>query len=166
MKKQIFAAFLLLMLTGFSSSFAAAQTTHNIWTNQHGMVVRDADGCLYTSLPTFNMATSWTEPAPPTYPSQAHFRGVAKGNGFSPTCVTRTYDFTLIQTTSTTANQITGRWRVYRDGLLVCNNCTGTASDLNQSAGVGKYYKVYVDDPGFGPQAWLYSGYIDIRKDF
>jgi hypothetical protein len=25
---------------------------------------------------------------------------------------------------------------------------------------------VYIDDPVFGPSTWLYSGYLDQRKDF
>ena len=167
MKKQTIVTFLVLMMLGIFSISAAAQSTHSVWTNNNGYYVRDAtNGCLYSSFSGFNMATSWTEPAPPTYPAQAHFRGVTKAIGFSATCPTAGYDFTLVSTTSTTPDQITGRWRVYRNGGLVCNNCPGTAYGLSQAAGVGNYYKVYVDDPFFGPATWLYSGFLDVRKDF
>jgi hypothetical protein len=166
-KKQTIATFLVLMLLGIFSISAMAQNTHSVWTNLNGFVVRDAtNGCQYTSLPSFNMATSWTEPAPPTYPAQAHFRGVTKAISSSVTCPTTDYEFTLVSTTATTPDQITGRWRVYRAGGLVCNACPGVAYGLSQAAGVGNYYKVYVDDPFFGPATWLYSGYIDVRKDF
>lgn len=167
MKKQTILTLFVLMMLGIFSISAMGQNTHSVWTNLNGFVVRDAtNGCLYTNLPSFNMATSWTEPSPPTYPAQAHFRGVTKAIGFSATCPTTSYDFTLVSTTSTTPDQITGRWRVYRNGALMCNNCPGTAYGLSQPAGGVNYYKVYVDDPFFGPATWLYSGYIDVRKDF
>lgn len=166
MKKQTIATFFVLMMLGIFSISAAAQSTHSVWTNLNGFVVMDAtNGCQYTNLPSFNMATSWTEPSPPTYPAQAHFRGVTKAIGFG-ICPTTSYDFTLVTTSSTTNDQIVGRWRVFRNGALMCNNCPGTAYGLSQAAGVGNYYKVYVDDPFFGPQTWLYSGFIDQRKDF
>lgn len=169
MKKQTIVTVFVLIMLGIFSISAAAQSTHSVWTNQHGSVVKDAaNGCQYTSalLPDFKMAASWTEPSPPTFPTQAHFRGVTKADGYSATCVTTTYDFLLIITTSTTADKITGRWRVSRGGTVMCSNCTGTANNLSQAAGVGNYYKVYIDDPVFGPQTWHYSGYIDVRKDF
>jgi hypothetical protein len=166
-KKQTIATLFVLLMLGIFSISAAAQSTHSVWTNQHGFIVRDAtNGCQYSSLSDFKMAASWTEPSPPTYPTQAHFRGVTKAIEFSPTCVTRTYDFTLIITTSTTVDEIKGRWRVLRDGVTVCNNCTGKAYLLSQAAGVGNSYKVYIDDPVFGLQTWLYAGAIDVRKDF
>jgi hypothetical protein len=166
-KKQTIATFLVLMMLGIFSISAAAQSTHSVWTNNNGLYVRDAtNGCLYSSHSGFNMATSWTEPAPPLYPAVAHFRGVTSAIGFSVTCPTRSYEFRLVKTASATVDNITGAWNVYRNGVLMCNACNGVAYGLSQPAGVNNYYKVYVDDPFYGAQTWLYSGYIDARKDF
>ena len=167
MKKQTIVTFFLMMLLGVFSISAMAQSTHSVWTNNNGLVIRDAQtGCAYTSLAAFDMATSWTEPAPPTYNAVAHFRGVSKAYAYSLACNTdHFYEFRLIKTGSTTVDEIKGSWNVYRDGGLVCNACAGTAYGL--SSPVGNYYKVYVDDPFYpGTENWLYSGYIDVRKDF
>jgi hypothetical protein len=167
MKKQTIGTFFVLIMLGIFSVSATAQSTHSVWTNNNGLVIRDAEtGCEYTTLPSFNMATSWTEPAPPTYPAVAHFRGVSKAIGFVRPCTDHSYEFRLVKTASTTNDDIVGAWNVYRDGVLKCSGCNGTAYGLSAAAGVGNYYKVYVDDPVFGPSTWLYSGYIDTRKDF
>lgn len=167
MKKQTLGTLFVLMMLGIFSVSAMAQSTHSVWTNDNGLAVRDAQtGCEYTLLRAFDMATSWTEPAPPTYPAVAHFRGVTKAYGSSAACADNSYEFRLVRASTTTNDDIFGRWNVYRNGGLVCNGCAGTAYGLSAPAGVGNYYKVYVDDPFFGPQTWLYSGYIDVRKDF
>lgn len=153
------------MMLGIFSISASAQKTHSVWTNNHGLAVSDPTVlCNYTAFSGFNMATSWTEPAPPNYPAEAHFRGVTKAGG--PGCPTYVYEFRLVRANATTYDDITGQWNVYRNGVLMCSNCNGTAYGLSQAAGAGHYYKVYIDDPVFGPSTWLYSGYIDVRKDF
>ena len=155
------------MMVGIFSVSASAQFTHSVWTDNNGLVVVDpTNSCAYTSFSGFNMATSWTEPTPPNYPAEAHFRGFTKALAYSATCIDRSYEFRLVRSSATTADDITGRWNVYRDGVLMCSGCNGTAYGLSQAAGVGNYYKVYVDDPFYGAFAWLYSGYIDVRKDF
>lgn len=167
MKNRTIATLFVLIMLGVFSISGMAQSTHSVWTNNNGLVIRDPQtGCSYNSLAAFDMATSWTEPSPPVYPAVAHFRGVSKAYAYSVACNTNHfYDFTLVRATATTNDQIDGRWNVYRDGVLQCNGCTGKAYGL--SAGVGNYYKVYVDDPAYpGTENWLYSGYIDVRKDF
>ncbi|HEY0429699.1 MAG TPA: hypothetical protein VGC76_18095 [Pyrinomonadaceae bacterium] len=167
MKKQSIVTLLVLMMLGVFSISAMAQSTHSVWTNDNGYVINDAKtGCSYTSLAAFDMATSWTEPAPPSYPAVAHFRGVSKAYAYSPSCTSHFYEFTLVKTISTTTDDIFGYWNVYRDGSLACSSCKGTAYGLSQAAGVGNYYKVYIDDPVYGPSTWLYCGFIDNRKDF
>jgi hypothetical protein len=167
MKKQTIVTFFVLIMLGVFSISATAQSTHSVWTNDNGLVIRDAETrCDYTALYSFNMATSWTEPAPPTYPAVAHFRGVSKAVGFVRPCADHYYEFTLVKTASTTNDYIKGAWNVYRDSVLMCSACSGVAYGLSQPAGVGNYYKVYIDDPVYGPSTWLYSGYIDARKDF
>jgi hypothetical protein len=167
MNKRIFLAFCASLTLGLMVISAAAQKTHSVWTNNNGLGVRDAtNGCTYTSTSSFNMATSWTEPFSPTNPADAHFRGVTKAAGYSFTCITRSYDFRLVASTVTGNDNIDGAWDVYRNGVLMCSACNGTAYGLSQAAGVGNYYKLYIDDPVFGPNTWLYSGYLDQRKDF
>jgi hypothetical protein len=167
MKNKSIVTFLVLMMVGAFSISAMAQSTHSVWTNDNGYVIRDAQtGCQYLSLRAFDMATSWTDPSP-GYPAIAHFRGVSKAYGYSRLCRDdHFYEFTLVKTSSTTNDQIDGAWDVYRDSVLVCASCQGTAYGLSQAAGVGNYYKVYIDDPIYGPQTWLYCGFLDQRKDF
>ena len=167
MKKRIMLAFFASLTIAVMSMSAAAQRTHSVWTNSNGLYIFDAtNGCQYSSFSGFEMATSWTEPFSPTNPADAHFRGVAKAVGFSLACPTRFYDFRLVASSTTTNDQIDGKWDVYRNGVLMCSACQGSAYGLSQAAGAGNYYKVYIDDPVFGPQTWLYSGYLDQRKDF
>jgi hypothetical protein len=169
--KKSFAAFFAVAAISLLSVAAMAQVkTHSVWTNLNGLGIRDPQtGCTYSSLTGgfggFNMATSWTEPTPGD-PAEAHFRGVAKAAGYSIPCPTRGYDFRLVASTVTGNDNIDGTWNIFRNGVLVCAACNGTAYGLSQAAGVGNYYKVYIDDPVFGSQAWLYSGYLDTRKDF
>jgi hypothetical protein len=169
--KKLMVTFFVLVAVGLLSASAMAQPfTHSVWTNNNGLAIRDAQtGCNYNSLTGgfsgFNMATSWTEPTPGN-PADAHFRGVGKAVGFSFACVTRTYDFRLVASTATLSDSISGTWDIFRNGALVCAACNGIAYNLSVPAGVGNYYKVYVDDPIAGPQTWLYSGYLDVRKDF
>src|ERR1044072_1890540 len=169
--KKFAVAFFAMMAVGLLSAAAMAQSfTHCVWTNNNGLAIRDAlTGCNYNSLTGgfsgFNMATSWTEPTPGN-PADAHFRGVGKAVGFSIPCPTRTYDFRLVASTATLPDSISGTWNIFRNGVLVCAACNGIAYNLSVPAGVGNYYKVYIDDPFVGPQTWLYSGYLDVRKDF
>jgi hypothetical protein len=168
MKNTTLATFVVLIMLGVFSISAIAQSTHSVWTNSgNGLVIRDAiTSCTYTTLPSFTMATSWTEPSSPAYPAAAHFRGVSKAISPGFPCPTQSYDFTLYKTAATTTDDITGYWNVYRNGTLVCSACKGVAYGLSQAAGVGNYYKVYIDDPTYGPATWLFSGYLDVRKDF
>lgn len=167
MNKRMILAFCASILLGMLSISASAQVfTHSVWTNANGFVIKDPNGCTYNFFSGFNMATSWTEPFSPTNPADAHFRGVAKAVGSIGPCPTRVYDFRLVSSITTKPDVIEGYWDIYRGGVLMCSSCYGTADGLSQAAGAGNYYKVYVDDPFWGTQAWLYSGYLDQRKDF
>lgn len=169
MKRSALVALLALaVISVFSMTAPAQDKTRSVWTNSNGYYIFDPTGpCTYTAFSGFNMATSWNQDAPAPNPAEAHFRGVAKAAGtpFSP-CPTRFYDFRLVASSNTTDDQIDGTWNVFRNGILVCAACNGTAYGLSQAAGVGNYYKVYVDDPFWGPQTWGYIGFLDQRKDF
>lgn len=167
-KSNIVTLFVLIVVAMLASTASAQVFTHSVWTNANGFYIIDAtNSCVYTSFSGFNAATSWNEEFAAPNPAEAHFRGVAKAIG-SPfgLCPTRGYDFRLEASTTTKPDTITGTWNIYRNNVLVCASCTGTAYGLSQAAGAGNYYKVYVDDPFAGPATWLYSGYIDQRKDF
>jgi hypothetical protein len=166
MKKTI----LTLILTGLISvsaaiSVSAQVSTHSIWTNNNGgRQVNDPDlGCEYTSFHKFRMITSWTEPTP-GYAAQAHFRGAALIDEEDPCSGGHFYEFTLNQSTVTSIGTIQGYWDVYRDGVLMCSACTGQVSGLSQP--ITNYYKLTINDPVYGPGAWFYSGFIDVRDDF
>jgi hypothetical protein len=164
MKKTVL-TFFALIITGMISVSAMAQVhTHSVWTyNSGGRQVTDPDlPCEYTTFEKFRMITSWTEETP-GYPAQAHFRGVALSDEKDP-CGAHFYEFTLIQSSTTTQYTLIGYWDIYRDGTLVCSSCAGHASGMNQS--VTNYYKIVIDDPVYGSGAWFYSGYIDQRDDF
>lgn len=167
MKRKLIVSFFAMLAVSLLSASAMAQPfTHSVWTNNNGLVIRDAQtGCAYPSFSNFNMATSWTEPTPGN-PADAHFRGIAKAGGAGILCGVRFYDFRLVASTATAPDSITGTWDIFRNGVLVCGGCTGIAYNLSVPAGVGNYYKVYIDDPFAGPATWLYSGYLDVRKDF
>ena len=168
MKKNTFVTFFaLIVIALFALSVTAQVATHSVWTNNNGLYIFDAtNGCQYSTFSGFNMATSWTEPFSPTNPADAHFRGVAKAVGYSFACITRSYDFRLVASSATTNDKIDGTWDVYRNGVLMCAACNGSAYNLSVPAVPGNYYKLYIDDPVFGPQTWLYSGYLSQRKDF
>lgn len=164
MKKQIVLTFFALVMTGLLSvSVMAKYQTHSIWTNDNGLVIGDAEnGCEYSLLYSFEMATSWTEPTP-GYPAQAHFRGISKAEGWTHGCGNHFYEFSLNKSVYTDTDNIKGYWDVYRDGTLMCSGCGGNAYGLSQS--VGQYYKLVIWDPVYGAY-WYYIGYIDQRKDF
>jgi hypothetical protein len=166
MKKQFVTIFLTLLAIGLFTVSAMAQlSSHSVWTQNNGRQITDPDlPCNYTTITKFRVLSSWTEKTP-GYPAQAHFRGFALSNRFNP-CGAHTYEFTLTQSSVTSFNNIEGDWDVYRDGSLVCSACNGSANGLSQAAGVGNYYKVTIDDPVYGPGAWFFSGYIDVRDDF
>lgn len=164
MMRKTILIFLALIITGMISVPAMAQlSSHSVWTQNSFRQVDDPDlPCSYTTMTKFRVLSSWTEPTP-GYPAQAHFRGFALSNRFNP-CGAHTYEFTLIRSTVTLVNNIQGDWDVYRDGTLVCSACNGSANGVGQA--VGNYYKVTIDDPVYGPGAWFFSGYIDVRDDF
>jgi hypothetical protein len=166
-KSNIVTLFALIVIALFALPVTAQVATHSVWTNLNGYYIIDAtNGCQYTSFGSFNMATSWNETFAAPNPADAHFRGVGKAATYTFFCPTRFYDFRLVASTVTKPDSITGTWDIYRGGALMCSSCTGSVQGLSAPAGVGNYYKLYIDDPIFGPGTWGYIGYIDQRKDF
>lgn len=166
MRNRIVLTFFALIVTAIFSA-AAMAGTHNVRSlNNGGRKLVDPDnGCNYSTFAKFRMITSWTEPTP-GYAAQAHFRGAALIDEEDPCVPGNFYEFSLNASTATSGSTITGTWDIYRNSILMCSACTGVASGLNQTAGVGNHYNVIVDDPVYGPGTWIYSGYIDQRDDF
>jgi len=140
--------------------------SHSIWTNgaSEGRKIVDAQTtCEYTSFTKFDTITAWSEYSFAFFPAIAQFRGAALAPA-SGSCDAETYEFVLMETTSTNKKTIEGTWNIYKSNGLACSLCTGAAHDLNDP--VGSAYRVEVDDPVYGVGAWQYQGYITQRKDF
>ena len=132
---------------------AFAQATHNVWSTKPLYVNDWATHQNYKAFVSGNASFAWTETTVRAY---AHAVAVV-------TPALR-YDFMLISTTSSTADEITGRWNVRRNGALVCANCIGKAYGV--SALIGNYFKIYIGTPAAYAEHWHYSGYITNRFDF
>jgi hypothetical protein len=74
------------------------------------------------------------------------------------------YEFRMVHATSSDDTTINGLWDIYRDGLLVCNDCVGKAYGLNGA--VGDYFKIYVGTPLAYAELWHFSGFITGRFDY
>ena len=135
---------------------ALGQTTHSVWSDKPFLVKDGASGKEYKVFAKGDAAFAWTQA---TLRAYAHAAGVIS----SPAL---TYDFMLVKTTSSNVDSISGLFDVKRNGVLVCHNCVGKAYGLNQPAGVGNYFKIYVGTPAGYAEKWLYSGYITNRFDF
>jgi hypothetical protein len=143
---------LLIMFAGS----ALAQSTHNVWSENKPLYVSDpVTGAHYETFISSDASFAWSQAAP---------RGFA--NARARVTPALTYDFMLMQITSLTADMITGRWNVRRNGVLVCNNCIGKAYGLSQPTAAGKYVKIYIGTPAAFAEKWHWSGYITRRFDF
>jgi hypothetical protein len=166
MKRTVLAILVMAFAGMLSISASAQKNTHSVWTDNNGSLIGDpSNGCEYSSFDKFEMITSWTEPTP-VKPAQAHFRGIALAYGLTHFCGNHFYEFELNNSVYTDYDTIKGYWDVYRDGVLMCGACGGTAVGLSDPAGVGNYYRLQVNDPIYAPAIWYYNGYIDQRKDY
>lgn len=173
MKKRVVIVISVLALAVLLSATAIIRSkagivfilsSHSIWTNSQGRKIVDAQTtCQYTSFTKFDTIISWSEYSTTFFPAIAQFRGAARAPA-SGLCAEETYEFVLMETTSTNKKTIEGTWNIYKSNGLACSLCTGAAHDLN--APVGSAYRVEVDDPVYGIGAWQYQGYINQRKDF
>jgi hypothetical protein len=89
--------------------------------------------------------------------SQAFAHGVAVADG-------GLYEFRLVRTKTSDDFGIQGLWDIYRDGLLVCDDCIGRAYGLDGAVGSG--FKVYVGSPSAYAERWHFSGFITSRFDY
>jgi len=157
---KITSGIILKLTLGFSllallSVPALGQTTHSVWSDKPFLVKDGATGKEYKVFVKGDAAFAWTQA---TIRAYAHAVGV-----ISPAL---TYDFMLVKTTSSNADSISGLFDVKKNGVLVCNNCMGKAYGLNQPAGGGNYFKIYVGTPTAYAEKWGYIGYLTSRFDF
>jgi hypothetical protein len=147
--------FSLTLCLAFSAP-VAAQSSHSVWSKKPLLVKDGQTNTEYNSFVKGNAALAWRES---TVRGYAHAVAVITAN--------LRYDFMLIKTTSSNADEINGLWDVRRNGLLVCNNCIGKAYMLAPSQiPPGNYFKIYVGTPTAYAEKWFYSGDKTERFDF
>jgi hypothetical protein len=141
------------LLTVFGPGLAgAAPVVHQIL----------SDKPLYLSDPDLGI---FLQPPAQGYASSNWEEGTRQG--FSQvSCVfgPSTYEFRLVHVTISDPSALQGLWDIYRDGILVCDQCVGRAYSL--SAPVGHYFKIYVGTPTAYANRWHYSGYVTARFDY
>ena len=155
MSKLAYCLVLSFTLLIFLSASTAAQVSHNVWSDKPISVI---DGNTHAKFSTFvegNASFAWTQGTTRAY---AHAVGEVTA--------ALTYDFMLVSITSTTVDEISGRWRVRRNGVVVCNNCIGKAYLLSSAGGGTHYFKIYVGTPFAYQEKWHYSGYVTNRFDY
>ena len=155
MSKPTSRIILSLTMLVFCSASAAAPARHSVWSDKPLMLRDGATNTSYNAFVKGNAAFAWTQAAPRAY---------AYASGEVTTALI--YDFTLVSVTGSTADNISGKWVVRRNGIIVCNNCIGKAYGLSQPADGTKYFKIYVGTPLAYAEKWHYSGYITSRFDF
>jgi hypothetical protein len=74
------------------------------------------------------------------------------------------YEFRLVHVQMSDNSSIQGLWDIYRDAVLVCDNCVGKAYGLDGA--LGDYFKIYVGTPVAYAEKWHYSGFITHRFDY
>jgi len=132
-----------------------AQPAHSVWSNKPIFVYDGATGAHYNAFAKGNAAFAWNQATTTAY---ARAVGVI--------AVNLVYDFRLVSATSTNADEIDGKFDIFRNGVIVCHLCIGKAYGLSQPALPGKYFKIYVGTPVAFAEKWHYSGYITNRFDF
>jgi len=141
---------LLVMGISFSSSAAPSTYVHGIFSQTPLQVLDGTTGTWLTST-SGNAIASWTE-APLASGNQAFFNAISLvGNN--------RYEFRLISLGSTTADQINGKFDIYKNYVKVASAIPGTVYGLSQP--VGNIFKFYNST-----NTWHVSGYITDRLDY
>jgi hypothetical protein len=152
MKRSRFLFVVLLLI----APAVLAQPAHSVWSNKPLYVYDGATGAHYSAFVKGSAAFAWNQGTTTAY---ARAVGVINAN--------LKYDFRLVATTGlTTADEIDGKFDIFRNGVNVCHLCIGKAYLLSQPALPGKYFKIYVGTPAAFAEKWHYSGYITSRFDF
>lgn len=131
----------------------AAQPVHSVWSDKP-LALRDGEFDTWLSPDSGNAALAWQEGT-----SEAFANAQATSGSDS-------YEFRLIAVGASDDQEISGLWDIYRNNSLRCAACVGKAYGLNQSAGVGNYFKIYVGDALGYAEDWHWSGYITARFDY
>jgi hypothetical protein len=144
-----------LLVLGLSSvsSLALAKwlPVHQIASEKPLYVVDGSTGKSYT--PRLGRASSnWQVGT-----TQAFSHAIALADG-------GLYEFRLVHTQSSDDATINGLWDIYRDAVLVCDDCIGKAYGVDGA--VGNYFKIYVGTPSAYAELWHFSGYITSRFDY
>lgn len=155
MKKRLVSSLVLLVVVfvmGFSLSSSAAPSTyvHGVFSQKPLYVLDGTSGNWLTST-SGNAIASWTE-APLASGNQAFFNAISEVGSDR-------YEFRLVSLGSTTTDQITGKFDIYKNNVKVVSATLGTVYGLSQP--VGNYFKFYNS-----ANTWHVSGYITDRLDY
>lgn len=139
----------LLSLTLMISGAAAAPVTsvHSVWSTKPIQVIDN--GTVYKAK-AGNVIVSWTN-QPLSSGDSGFFNAIVQANGSQ-------YEFRLVSFSSSTNDEITGKFDIYKNNILV-TTVAGTAYGLSQP--VGSYFKFYDTS-----QQWHVSAYITSRFDY
>ena len=133
-----------------SSSAAPSAYVHGVFSEKPLYVLDGTTGSWLTST-SGNAIASWTE-APLSSGNQAFFNAVAEVGS-------NRYEFRLVSLGSTNADEIYGKFDIYKNWTLVASGIPGTVYGLSQP--VGSYFKFYD-----ASSQWHVSGYITDRLDY
>lgn len=132
---------LLSALCVLFPALAWSNPVHSVWSNS-ALYVGDSASGINPAVKG-NASFSWSENT-----------GYAFANASATSSTGDFYEFQFLAPTASAANgAIIGNWNVFKNGAVVCGNCSGSAYGLNN--GVGSYFKIYVSGETFH-----LSGYI------
>ena len=151
MKRLLFIIVLLLLPAALF-----AQAEHSVWSSKPQLVKDGQTNASHSTFVKGNAVFAWTEGS-----TTAYIRAVVLVNA------NLTYEFRFItSTTLSTADEISGKFDVFRNGTNVCHFCVGKAYLLSQPAGAGKSFKIYIGTGSNYAEKWHFSGTITNRFDF
>ncbi|QJC54392.1 hypothetical protein HGI30_14630 [Paenibacillus albicereus] len=155
MKKRMVYSMVLLFsifLMGITISSSAAPSTyvHGIFSQKPLYVLDGTTGNMLTAT-SGNAIASWTE-NPLASGNQAFFNAISEVGPDR-------FEFRLVSLGSTTADQIFGKFDIYKNNVKVASAIPGTVYGLSQP--VGSYFKFYSST-----NTWHVSGYITDRLDY
>lgn len=143
----------LLALSMLSVQAFAADPVHSI-ESEKPLYLHDYDwGYTWSSFYEGNSVSSWQEGTPQAF---SHVGAI--------TAKKVEYEFKLVDVSFSDDDEIEGLFDIYRNGVLMCNDCVGKAYGLDGA--IGDYFKIYVGTPFAYAENWHYSGYITHRFDY
>jgi hypothetical protein len=153
MKRLTLGIFVLVFLVGAAhTTWAACRHAHNV-NSKRPMYLTDATTMKKYDRLKGCVIVSWLEMTPHAFVHAKVWTG------------TDSFEFLLVSVGSSSSSEISGKFNIYKNGVLVANGVAGKVYGINQTAGSGHYFKFYA---GTGPvyqEKWHFSFYLDYRFD-